>query len=67
MTNQIIEILNRNEEAKAIKKMFEERMAEVELTKEEETKARELMMMLAIKKNPEAMTLMAKQAYAELQ
>lgn len=66
MTNQIIEILNKNEEAKAIKKMFEERMAEVELTEEEETKARELMMMLAIKKSPEAMTLMAKQAYAEL-
>ena len=66
MTNQIIEILNQNEEAKAIKKMFEERMAEVELTEEEETKARELMMMLAIKKSPEVMRLMAKQAYAEL-
>ena len=66
MTKQIIEILNQNEEAKAIKKMFEERIAEVELTEEEETKARELMMMLAIKKSPEAMRLMAKQVYAEL-
>ena len=66
MTKQIIEILNQNEEAKAIKKMFEERMAAVELTEEEETKARELMMMLAIKKSPEVMRLMAKQAYTEL-
>ena len=66
MTTQILEILSKDKEAVEFRKMFTERMAKVEMTKEEEEKAYQLMMAIMMKNNKEVMDIMATDAYNEL-
>ena len=68
MSSQIIEILNRDEKAKEIKRTFNQAVQKhgQDLTQEELDQTYQFMMMLCIKQNGEAMDIMAEACYEEL-
>lgn len=66
MSEKVIAILNKDEKAKKLNTMFIEAAERQGLTGEELEKARESFLMLLISKNQEAMQVMAREAYEEL-
>lgn len=66
MGSKIIEILNRDESARKINEAFNKAVISQGFNKEEIEKAREIMMMICIQNNKEAMNYMATKIYNEL-
>lgn len=64
--SDIMEMLNQNESARALKGMFEEYVAESNLTKEEIEEERKLMIMLAMTLVPKTIEMMGKEVYEEI-
>lgn len=63
---KIIDVLNKDEKARKILSRFNEKAREEGIEGEDYDKAREVILMLCIKNNAEAMDMMAREVYNEL-
>lgn len=65
-SQKVIEILNSSERSRKLNGIFEERIAQCQLTEEEKSRLREFKMMFITLDNKEALQVIAESLYNEL-